>query len=557
MISGQKARHGMAQAIALWLLVFASGWFVMLTELIGARVLAPYFGNTIYVWGSVIAIFMLALAVGYAAGGSLTKRFDSTLVPSLLAALAGLYVAANPMYQDTLCSWLYNTGMHVKWGALLAAVVLYGPPMALLGGLSPYCIQIATKTHIEAGSRAGTLYAISTMGSFLGCLVTAFVLIPKLPLGQITISAGVMLALVSIVVALALADRMAVAVVAAACLVVGFSVMAYQQPRQAWEAELKPWQYPLTPDALSSVPVSKLGPVLRKAQAEASKEAGKYMSAPPKELLEMETPYHHLVVRQNGPIRELIFGKTGFHDGQSVVDLRQLSWHVSEYTHLAFAGLFYKPKPERALFIGLGGAIIPRSLELVSPGVKIDAVDIDPTIIPIARKYFYWRPSNNVRAFGQDGRSFVNWVIMNKQPKYDWVVIDAFNDDYVPFHLTTIEYMSLIQRILTPDGVLIINMKIDDNLYACEARTVQEVFGNTNAYAGHRSGNIILVAQNGRSKPMSFDEAVAGAKKLRLPKGCSIDPKVIYSTLLDKPNWSSEGPVLTDTWAPVENLIKK
>lgn len=556
MASADKAQQGSARTGAVWTLVFTTGWFVMLTELVGARVLSPYFGNSIYVWGSVIAIFMLALAVGYAIGGRLTRKFLSPIAPTGFAALAGLYVAATPLYHDALSSALYNTGMHAKWAALIATVVLYAVPMALCGAISPYMIQLATKTHGEVGSRAGSLYALSTVGSFVGSLITAFVLIPGFGLSQILIWGGLCTTAVALVVALVLMERTALAGILAVALLAGGVTAAAHQPRSAWRSDIKAYQYPLRGRVLSSLTPEQLQPTWAKMQADAKAEGVKSMASGPRTLLETDTPYHHMVVMQNGPVRQLVFGKADFRGAQNEVDLRNLDWHIAEYTRLAFSGLLYRPAPRRVCVIGVGGAVIPRALERCFPGVQIDAIDIDPEVIETARKYFYWQPSKNVRVFAQDGRSFLNWVIVNKKPLYDWVILDAYEEDYVPFHLTTQEFIGTVQRVLAPDGVVVSNMTIDNDLYGCEARTFKSVFGNANAFAGHRTGNVILLSQNGRSTPLTCAEAGKSSMKLRMSPNCGIDPRFILSCLVDGQNWSDKGQVLTDQWAPAENLLK-
>lgn len=549
-----KTHRTLLHSLALWLLVFAGGWFVMLTELVGARVLAPYFGNTIYVWGSVIAIFMFALAVGYALGGKMTEKFGSSLVPSGLVAIAGIYVALSFLYQDSLCAWLYHTGMHVKWGALFAATILYGVPMALLGAVSPYCVQIASRTHLEVGKRAGSLYSISTMGSFIGCLVTAFILIPDHSLWQITLYAGIAVAWIALAVALMLADRLIPSLVVA-CALAAAIVVGLALPHRFAQNLLPAYAYPLKTQDMGQFPISQLQSHLSAAQSEAKAEAAKYMSASQKSLFEMETAYHRVSVIQDGPSRELIFGKYGFrHPPQTVVDLRNLNWHVAEYTQMMMAGMLFKPAPKRILVIGVGGGVVPRAMEVCCPGAKVDAVDIDPVVLDVAKKYFYWRPSNNVRIFAQDGRSFINWAVVTKQPLYDWIVLDAYNDEYVPFHLTTAEFMATVQRMLTPDGVVTANLGIEDDLYGYEARTMSAVYGNLTVFLGHRSANAIMVAQNGSTKSMTMKEATAAARKMRVMK--DVDPRLLVSCLLQQPNWEAKGPILQDTWAPVENLIR-
>ena len=570
MASASKMQQGSGRALAVWALVFATGWFVMLTELVGARVLSPYFGNSIYVWGSVIAIFLLALAVGYAIGGRLTRRLFSPIVPTTCAAVAGFYVALTPLYHDSLSAALFSTGMHAKWAALIATTILYAVPMALCGAISPFMIQLATKSHGEVGSRAGMLYALSTLGSFAGSLVTAFFLIPAFALSQILVWAGIGIICVAVVVAFALANRTAIAAGLAVVLIVAASVVAYRQPKPSWHADIKAYQYPLKGKTLSDLTPEQMLPTWAKLQAQArseaaraagngagsASEAAKYIASAPKTLLETETPYHHMVVTQDGPTRKLLFGKADFRGAQNAVDLRQLDWHIAEYTQMAFAGLLYGPAPKRVCVIGIGGAVIPRALERCFPGVQVDAIDIDPEVIEVARKYFYWQPSKNVRVYAQDGRSFLNWVIVNKQPLYDWVILDAYEEDYVPFHLTTQEFIQIVSRVLKPGGVVASNMTIDSDLYGCEARTFKSIFGNANAFAGHRTGNVILISQNGRTKPLTYAEAGKASMKLSLPKGCGIDPRFILSCLVDGQNWSDQGMMLTDQWAPAENLLK-
>lgn len=544
------------RSFALLLLVFSCGWFVMLTELVGARVLAPYFGNSIYVWGSVIAIFMLALAIGYAIGGKMTQRFSSNLVPSVVAILAGVYVALTPLFQEALCGWLYNTGMHVKWGSLIATVILYGPPIVLLGTVSPYAIQIATKTHSEVGSRAGILYALSTVGSFMGCLITAFVLIPGMPMSYVLVGGGVTIGLLAVVVGMLLQGRNAHALAFAALTIVVAAVAVAKSPVRQDHKEMKAYQYALTEHYPGDVSPDAIRETQEADWQQAREDLAEFYGTEEKILIETETPYHYLCVKQKGPLREMTFGKSDYYAGQTLIDMRDIHRNVMEYSLLALAGLFYREAPKRVCVIGVGGAVIPRTLERLFPGVEIDAVDIDPEVITAARKYFYWQPSTNVRMYAMDGRSFISWVIANKKPAYDWIIVDAFNDNYMPFHLTTAEFLTAVKQALTSDGVMVTNMWMSNDLYGFEARTVKAVFENMTPFAGHRSGNIMVTAQKGRSKALTLDEAGAAARKIELPPDSRIDLKYILSCMVTAQNWDDEGPILTDLWSPVESLVK-
>jgi spermidine synthase len=320
--------------------------------------------------------------------------------------------------------------------------------------------------------------------------------------------------------------------------------------------ESKAYQYTLSEEITGSISPESVQSTAKSDWNRARAEASKYPLDLQRTLLETETPYHHLSVRQNGPLREMSFGKTGYYNPQTMVDMRDIHKFVAEYTHLAFAGLLFRPVPQRVCVIGVGGAVIPRAMERCFPEVQIDCIDIDPEVITVARKYFFWQPSSNVRMYAMDGRSFINWVNANDLPRYDWVILDAFNDNYVPFHLTTSEFFTDVKRALVPDGLLTMNMFIDDDLYGYEARTLHSVFGNVSSFAGHKSGNIELVAQNGRTEPLTLDEAGNALRAVTLPPDSRIDLRYIMTCLVTTQNWSDQGPILTDLWSPVENLVQ-
>ena len=556
METSQKKVVRSAHALAIWLLVFCSGWFVMLTELVGARVLSPYFGNTIYVWGSVIGIFLLAMAVGYAIGGKVTKRFDSAIVPVTFVAIAGLYVAGTQLGADALCAWLYNLNLDAKWGALAGASVLYGLPMILLGAISPFCVHLATQSRLDVGSRAGTLYALSTIGSFAGCIATSFILIPGYPLWQITIGGGVALASIALLVGLILSDRTVPATVLLLLLCSIAGILGHKNSGKIWHAEKKAYEYGPNANVYSKLPIDEMRSVWMEDEQKAKTEGAKVDESYRKVLLEKDTAYHRITVLQEGTVRELIFGKAGFHYPQSEINLKDLAFPVEEYTRLSFSTMLFNPSPKRVCVIGIGGAIVPRLLERYSPGVQIDAIDVDPVVVDVARDYFYWNPSKNTKVYVQDGRSFLNWVIVTKQPLYDMVFIDAYCDEYIPFHLTTEEFMSIVNRVLKPNGLVAANIFVDADFYGCEARTLQKVFGNATPFVGHASGNVILVSQKGRTKPMSRSEAEAAVKNVHLTPAVRIDYRDILSSLSETQNWSSKGPGLTDVWSPVESLVR-
>ena len=552
----KRARTTGWSIVPLWVLVFFTGWFVMQTELVGARTLTPFFGNSIFVWGSVIAVFLLALAVGYGAGGRMTRLYPSHWVPTAVLVGAGALVALSVTYQDALNAALAGTGMDARWGALLGSVTLYAPPMVLAGMIAPYAVHLATSVRSEAGSRAGTLYAVSTVGSFIGSLATSFVLIPSYSLNGVAFGGGVMVAAAAIVAGIALsAPGKAAAwfsLLFAVCCVL---VMTYS-PRRFSPAAQDVFQRTLIGEKLSDAAPSTLAKRLAEGQKLADAELRKYAgSNRERVLLSMETPYQRVQVTQQGDLRLLTFGESGFKMPQTSMNLRDIRHHSTEYTLLLMAPILYKQDMKRALVIGLGGGDVARGIETCYPDIVMDVVEIDPAVVAIARKYFFWMPSRNVTAYTMDGRTFLGLQIARHQPPYDWIVLDAFDDDYVPFHLTTVEFCSILKRALSPDGVLAVNTWINHDLFSYQARTLQAVFGRVDAYFGHRSGNVVLVAQNNARVPMTPRRALAARKRIKLAPGAAVDLKYITTCLLPRPNWNPEGDILTDTWAPVERLI--
>lgn len=547
-----------AKIVPLWVLVFFTGWFIMQAELVGARALTPYFGNSIYVWGSVIAVFMLALALGYGAGGRFTQKFNSHWFPVLILALAGITVAATVTYQAQLCSFLAAPkGIDAKLGVMLASVILYAIPMILAGMISPFAVHLAAGSRSEVGSRAGSLYAISTIGSFVGSLATSFLIIPSLTLPAAMLSGGILALAAALItgISLSLSDKPAMGIslaFAVIALVVMLGLPQHIQPTtdQVYAATM-------IAEKLSNDAPSTLTKRIEDSQKEATAELMKYGNKPDEQVLfNKETPYNRVQVTQQGPIRTLTFGESGLKFPQTSINLLNVNTHIAEYTGVAMAPILYKQNMKRVLIIGLGGGDIARGIESCYPNAKIDIVEIDPAVVKIAQKYFFWKPGKNVTVYTMDGRTFLGIHVAKDLPKYDWVVIDVFGNDTIPFHLTTAEFYATAQRALADDGVLEVNTWFYLPLYSYQARTMQAVYGQVDGFLVHRAPNVLLVVQNKRKSPMTPEDALRAQKKISLAPTAVVDMKYITSCLLTKPNWVQKGEILTDLWAPVEKMMQ-
>jgi hypothetical protein len=160
--------------LTIYLLAFVSGFVVMSLELLGGRVLAPYFGSSIYVWGSIITIFMLSLSLGYLFGGRLSLRQPSLKRFGAIFLLAAVFLYPLVYFSETVMNWIFEMIEDPRYGSLLASGILFVAPTIILGMISPYSVRLLVESTHEAGQVAGKLYFVSTLGSALGTLATSF-----------------------------------------------------------------------------------------------------------------------------------------------------------------------------------------------------------------------------------------------------------------------------------------------------------------------------------------------------------------------------------------------
>ena len=191
------------KSVALAVLVFVCGWGVMSLEMLGGIILTPFFGSDIHVWGSVIGVFLMSLAVGYVLGGKLSRRFPKPGCLSAVIVVAAVSIALLPLFYVKVNNavfdlWVAGSEAGEQWACLVAAMVLFFVPTTLLGMVSPYAVQLAATDLLSVGEKAGTLYAISTVGSFLGCVMTSFYFLLWWHTDAILLRTAVLLAVVAL-----------------------------------------------------------------------------------------------------------------------------------------------------------------------------------------------------------------------------------------------------------------------------------------------------------------------------------------------------------------------
>lgn len=247
-----------------------------------------------------------------------------------------------------------------------------------------------------------------------------------------------------------------------------------------------------------------------------------------------------LVFEENGE-RCMNFDQTEDDGRQTCFDLAEPDKMVFAYTRMMTTALFVKPDPQNILIVGLGGATIPRAFAKMLPDAVIDSVEIDPAVVRVAEQFFGYEQGPLQRVFTEDGRDFVERA--NREGRqYDMVMLDAFDVDYIPAHLLTLEFLQLVHGILRPEGVLVANTFTNSQMYEQESATYAAVFGN---FFNLREGNRVIIAARG---DLPDDETLArNASALAdtlVPYGINVNTGL--KRFSRDRDWSQDAAVLID-----------
>ncbi|GKW53354.1 fused MFS/spermidine synthase [Pseudoalteromonas shioyasakiensis] len=161
----------------IYFLAFSSGFCIMGVELLGGRILAPYFGSSVHIWGSIITVFMLSLSFGYLLGGKLSTRNPSLTKYGLIFFVASIMVVPIVLFAEPIMTFIFTHIEDSRYGSLLASTALFFIPTTILGMISPYSVRLLVTDHEKSGQVAGGLYFVSTLGSALGTIITSFYMV--------------------------------------------------------------------------------------------------------------------------------------------------------------------------------------------------------------------------------------------------------------------------------------------------------------------------------------------------------------------------------------------
>jgi predicted membrane-bound spermidine synthase len=454
-----------------YLIIFLTGAATLALELLASRILTPYFGVSLYIWTSILAITLTFLAIGYDAGGRLARRRDkATCILAFFAApvvsVAAIVVAC--LIYPHLFPWL--AGVDLLLGSIVAAAIILAVPLVVLSAMNPLLIAINLESVGDAG--AGRVFFISTVGSVVGVIATAFLLIP-----YVTNFRGLLL----------------LAIILSVLPIAGLRFVTVKRHRSlltvaaAGGLVIAGGLFLLAPSLLGKDRDIAAGDYIFRMQAEYTSVFGNLKVV---KFADRNDPSLYITLYlTDGLVQNRLLP-----DGNS----------YSEYTHaLSVLSAAYAPEAKRALVLGLGAGVLPR--DLAQRGLAVDAVEINDSMVAAMREHA--GAENGWRIHIGDARTFVRGCA---EP-YDLAVVDLFHGDGTPDYLLTAEFFADLRRCLTPDGVAVMNafaLAQDSANYRGLIATVQSAFPHIEAFRRPMAPddinlNTYLVAMAGPREPVN------------------------------------------------------
>jgi spermidine synthase len=462
----------------LVLLVFVGGATSLGIELSASRLLAPYFGTSLFVWANLIGLILLYLTVGYYLGGHLADRYPSPTWLYGMTAVAALLTSLIPLLSRPILNWSLTAfatfSVSVFISSLVSVILLFAVPMILLGCVSPFAIRLSVDRIGRSGRTAGLLYAISTGGSIVGTFLPVLILIPTIGTYKTFLLFAGTLLLVSIIGLIATREASA------------NKNNRNKRVAKRWFSLLL-----LIPTLATALGIQ--GPI-----KPASGTNGGDL------ITERESAYNYIQVVQSGKETQLVLNEgLGIHSIYNPDQiLTQGPWDDFMAAPLFNNVPFTQGQVKRVCVIGLGAGTLARELTAVYGPIPIDGVEIDSEIVSVGRKYFNMNEPN-LNVIVQDGRYFLR----STEQKYDIIGIDAYQQPYIPFQLTTTEFFKEIKEHLTPTGVAVINVgrtTTDFRLVNALAQNIHTVYPNVYIVDNQRFNNSLVFATNNKTQLSNF-----------------------------------------------------
>ncbi|HXC99628.1 MAG TPA: fused MFS/spermidine synthase [Verrucomicrobiae bacterium] len=485
----------------LYFTAATTGGAIMIVEILGAKMLAPYVGTSHFVWTAQIAVTLMALAAGYYAGGKLVDR-ELRLGRIYWAILgAAVYLGLSVLLVKPVANFCLNFDLEI--GSLLSSVFLFFAPLALLAMVGPFFVRMLTDSVLNMGANVGRLIAVSTLGSFVGTILIGYVLIPFLP------------------------NSVTMYLTSCALLAVAAGYFFGWGRTSTSPAAV-------TGMVVIGVMIGGLGaaqdrPINTKTWTEAYRANSNFGRLQ--------------VLSASNETRRLYLYLDDFLDQDSYDPVVKKS--VAGFTYMLHdLARGYNTNIHDVLCLGLGVGIVP--MQFAREGAHVDAVEINPAVLPLAEKFFDFDPAR-VHVTIDDARHFLNGATS----KYDAIILDAFVGDSSPSHLFSREAFAAMRRVLRPGGVLVINCFGDldpgkDFFAASLDKTLRAEFRNVTIHGtGMGLGNMYCAASDGPDMPLHTMPPLTDVIEF-----CRND--VEHARAITLTTDAAHGIVLTDDYNPVE-----
>ncbi|MGI6381333.1 MAG: fused MFS/spermidine synthase [Anaerolineae bacterium] len=494
--------------------VFVSSFCIMVIELVASRLTAPVLGVSLYTWTSVIGVIMAGIALGNYTGGRLADRWASPWLLGVLFALAALFSLSILLLRDLVRDMVWPQWMPLMGRVLAHISLVFFLPGAVLGCISPVIVRLSMTDVARSGTTVGRIYAWSTVGSIAGTFATGFFLISWFGTKTIIVGAAGVLTLMGLWFVTDAPWRQAILRAAIVILVIGASLLGLRQADLLASECLRETNYfciNVNTDYLDEDRIALLG------------------------FDDEEPPVVHTLV-----LDRLVHSYTlPEHPGALIYGYERSYAQVIEPLAERNPGL-------RSFFIGGGGYTFPRYMEETYPESEIVVAEIDPGVTEIARVTLGLQGSERIEAYDEDARTLM--ASLEDGEPYDLIFGDAFNDFSVPYHLTTLEFTQLVDRLLADDGLYVANI-VDGggrgSFMRAFVRTQKAVFEHV---------AVIPTISSWRSAPRTTWVVVASQEPLELDHitspGAPLPQDELDEYLAMEPPL-----ILTDDYVPVDNLL--
>ena len=497
-----------AAKAVIYAVAFVTGAIVMSFEMLGSRYLNPYFGSGIYTWAALISTVLIALTAGYFLGGTLADRTASPAVLALTVMIGSLYLLALPSFAQAILEFVLAGIDDIRVGSLISSLALMFFPVTFLGMYSPFAIRLLLRSAQRSGRVSGAVYGISTAGSIVGTLGTTFFLIPTIGSRAITLTLG----------ALGLAA--------------GLALLTLARRRAGAALILITLTAPTAPAGRADNLIDE------------GIRAGMLERADGR-LAHIETEYNDVFITKRQHQLVMSFQVKGWDYTESVSNLLDPNDLPLRYAQVMTIATIYPEAPRKILMLGLGGGSISTYLGRFMPEAAIMTVEIDPGVITAAKTYFGLRETERMRYRAGDGRVFLN----RNSELYDLILLDAYRGGYVPFHLLTRQFYTLVKQRLAPGGAAAFNVHDGSKLYASTVKTLGEVFAALDLYPTGL-GEVIAI---GSASQLDVETLERRAAALQKQHGFRFSLPEILQRRIDKPqSHAAKGEVITDDFAPAD-----